>query len=70
MRFSITRVHRRLYTVEADDKIVGELSFERGAWGFHYTAIWVNLPRDQEDEFWKLVNDKKSVLGVTEMLRK
>lgn len=51
MRFSITRVHRTLYTVEADDKIVGELSFERGAWGFHYTAIWVNLPRDQEDEF-------------------
>ena len=33
MRFSITRVHRTLYTVEADDKIVGELSFERGAWG-------------------------------------
>lgn len=70
MKFSITRVHRTLYTVKADDKIVGELSFEWGAWGFHYTAIWVNLPRNQEEEFWKLVNDKKSVLNVTEMLRK
>ena len=58
----------RLWDVYADHHRVGEISHERGKWGFHYTAAWINPPASEEAVFWKLVNDKVTVLNLTSRL--
>lgn len=67
MQFRIVR-QKYIHAVFADETRVGEISCARGRWQFHYSAFWVTLPRDQEEEFWKLVNDTKATLNVTTML--
>jgi hypothetical protein len=48
---------------------VGEISRDGSTWRFHYTATWFNPAREEEIAFWKLVNDKKTILNLTERLK-
>ena len=70
MKFEIfERPVSNIWDVYAGESRVGEISFERGRWDFHYTAAWFNqATRELEDELWKLINEKVILLRLTSRL--